>query len=771
MKYTSLLSNFQYGIDDDDQSSNDFLWLNSVLLRCLVSDFHEEIQLAQRADPDFGKRLFEKTIRFLKTLPSALKYFNFLPDVHEHPEIENMDDNSLVLAAQITLFTLKDQLPPWSFLRDMKSYATALGETLALAPSCFQLFLHVAWQRFNDLLFYAVARHLCADSWSQDLLEITSMQAALPPIQVILLGDSEKHIHENICPRAVAVLVSSPAGKFLDYRVFKDLLALHLEDLPFDSRKDLLNHKECNAEVCEHHKRQSEEQSQTNPNRELNRKRADMAHNQTQHNCVLGTLNHREREARILACVSHRITIDIDSFGAVRLATDGAAPVGRVVDIRATEDTLNTGNPRLLYCRFPTRAGTLAITHVWAHGQGGSPEDGFNLCLHKRYVALAASLGCDSYWIDSACIPKNDKYRIEAIKTLNPIFLGSKVVLVVDKLIQTIEHTDSELLLAALTMSDWNTRSWTFFEGVMSSGHLYLLCKSNQVVGLKEVCADIMVKHANASLAIGMIALQHIFLSAQPAYVGNWRPYGQPREHVFERTGSALALRRASRDGDDRKIWALLLHGEQYSPDGGIDGRLCQTIDGSGLLIQSGATHSGFLLSDMPRLSRESWGPNIGDKLHWYPFQPTAKWTTGDGAGSSVGVILEDGSFFCNWLVRKLSPEDLKEIQRDTPPSDSGYGVVDLVYAPNLVSIRPLNQVNSQFFGNAAMVCERMPYEHRSDTLKVLMKPGNPEDAPIERKILPVGFDRFPVYRIRFVFEIDYLDSWHGYQEERLRLL
>ncbi|KAK6354647.1 hypothetical protein TWF696_003787 [Orbilia brochopaga] len=782
MKYTSLLSHLQYGIDKDGQNPSDFLWLNSVLLRFLVSDFHEEIRLV--GDPDFERRLFEETVKLVESLPSALVYFNWLPDVHEHlvslewdpynpkphnhPELENIDDNTLVLAAQIALFRLKGQLPPWPFLRNMKSYVMTLGETLALAPGCFQYPLQVAWQRFNNLLFYAVAQHLCSDSWSLDLLEITSMQAVLPPIQTLLLGESEDNIHENICPRAVAVLVSSPAGKFLDYRVFRDYLTKHLEYLPHDSRRGLLNHTECTSEVCEHHKRQSEEQSDNNPNKERDKKLAKLLHDQTQHECILGSRDALDQKQRVSACQNSRLKIDLACFAAVRQPTDPPAPVGRVVDIRATEDTLSTSNPRLLYCRFSTLSRTLAVTHVWAHGQGGSPEDGFNRCLHKRYVALAARLGCDSYWIDSACIPENESFRTEAIMTLNPIFSGAKVVLVVDRLIQTIEHTDSELLLAALTMSDWNTRSWTFFEGVMSSGHLYLLCKSNQVVSLQQVCADIMDRHANASLAIGMIALQHIFLSAQPAYIGNWRPYGQARSHVFERTGCALALRRASRDGDDRRIWALLLHGEKYFPDDGIDERLCRTRDGSGTLVRSGQTHSGFLLSDMPRLSEKSWGP---DQLHWYPFQPTARWTTGDGEGSSIGLVLEDGSFFCNWLVRDLTLEDLKEIQRDTPPTDSGHGVVKLAYSPNLVSMRPMNQVNSQYFGNAAMVCERMPYGSRPETLKVLVKPSSPEEKPVERKIVPAGYEHFPVYRIRFIFEIDYLESWTGYREERLRLL
>ena len=68
----------------------------------------------------------------------------------------------------------------------------------------------------------------------------------------------------------------------------------------------------------------------------------------------------------------------------------------------------------LQYCQADDR--TLAISHVWAHGQGGRPENGVNACLHKRYCNLAARLECRSYWIDSTCIPGQQPLRREAIR-------------------------------------------------------------------------------------------------------------------------------------------------------------------------------------------------------------------------------------------------------------------------------------------------------------------------------------------------------------------
>lgn len=46
---------------------------------------------------------------------------------------------------------------------------------------------------------------------------------------------------------------------------------------------------------------------------------------------------------------------------------------------------------------------TLAVSHVWSHGQGGRPDSGINECLHLRYCEIARSFGCSSYWIDVTC--------------------------------------------------------------------------------------------------------------------------------------------------------------------------------------------------------------------------------------------------------------------------------------------------------------------------------------------------------------------------------
>ena len=66
---------------------------------------------------------------------------------------------------------------------------------------------------------------------------------------------------------------------------------------------------------------------------------------------------------------------------------------------------------------------TLAISHVWSHDQGSRPGIGINECLYQRYLAIAREHQCNSYWIDSLCIPESRDLRMEAIGFINRIFV------------------------------------------------------------------------------------------------------------------------------------------------------------------------------------------------------------------------------------------------------------------------------------------------------------------------------------------------------------
>lgn len=149
---------------------------------------------------------------------------------------------------------------------------------------------------------------------------------------------------------------------------------------------------------------------------------------------------------------------------------------------------------------------TLAISHVWSHGQGGRPEleggSGFNLCLHQRYVSIARAAGCDSYWMDTPCIPGDHQLRHEAIANINKVFSECKLTLICDRDLMDadigiespqaeISNRESEgeggtdnpaLFRAALFVCDWNVRAWTFLESMRGRRNVHILCKNNMIL-------------------------------------------------------------------------------------------------------------------------------------------------------------------------------------------------------------------------------------------------------------------------------------------------
>ncbi len=125
---------------------------------------------------------------------------------------------------------------------------------------------------------------------------------------------------------------------------------------------------------------------------------------------------------------------------------------------------------------------TLAISHVWSPGQGGRPETGMNYCLHERYKSIARSIGCDSYWMDTPCIPTDHVRRREVIMNINKIFAQSKATFVCDRDLMEVELDDNvsvkfrELILMTAMTCDWNVRASVFLEAFRARNSIHLLC-------------------------------------------------------------------------------------------------------------------------------------------------------------------------------------------------------------------------------------------------------------------------------------------------------
>ncbi|KAL8993595.1 MAG: hypothetical protein Q9169_006232 [Polycauliona sp. 2 TL-2023] len=303
---------------------------------------------------------------------------------------------------------------------------------------------------------------------------------------------------------------------------------------------------------------------------------------------------------------------------------------------------------RVQYVKATER--TLAISHVWSHGHGGRPHTGINTCLHKRFVKIAKSHGCNSYWIDTLCIPDEHIIRKAAISCINWIFAESKIVLVLDKDLMAIDvSTPSvtllESVLATFLVCDWNVRAWTMLEAMKGCHNLHILCKNNRTISLRDSLREV---HGN-----GRIDLSVLFLAAQHLLPGSTDPFRRPTSRVsLENAGGILSHRHATRPGDDIVIWSLMSHRQVF--DNSKD--MWKALIGSSI-------NSAYLMSSAPRLknvSGFSWAPATPYIRRTYTEtdqQSLFVFTVYDGAESQRAVITPAGLRGL-WLVYDYRDED-----------------------------------------------------------------------------------------------------------------
>lgn len=295
-------------------------------------------------------------------------------------------------------------------------------------------------------------------------------------------------------------------------------------------------------------------------------------------------------------------------------------------------------------------ADTLAISHVWSHGQGGRPEAGygFNYCLHRRYISIARSLGCGSYWMDTPCIPEDHKLRREAIENINHVFEQSKATLVCDKDLMDIDASNlsmevCELIIATMIVCDWNLRAWTFLEAFRGRESIYILCKRNVIVPLIEIF-EIVHRQGSIDIALLVLSTPHLLASRTKKHYKSIRdPPFVSGFLTVETAGSLLSHREASRPGDDIVIWSLLLNDTVYK-----DAKAFWKSR------QDQVLHTSFLVSSAPRLKERG--------LCWAPSSPTAQLAqmrsngpqtrllAFGGEDSEAGLMKKEG-FRAHWLM------------------------------------------------------------------------------------------------------------------------
>ena len=324
------------------------------------------------------------------------------------------------------------------------------------------------------------------------------------------------------------------------------------------------------------------------------------------------------------------------------------SPSPRAVLVKLTPKDLEY---RLTYCRAGSR--TLTVSHVWSHGQGGRPEDGINLCLHRRYCTLATLHCCESYWIDTACIPNDSISRTEAIKKIDTVFQDNKITLICDKDLMAIDIPNVldlqrwEIIVSTLLVCDWNIRAWTLLEAVKGKRQLYILTESNHAVNFLDGIS-LLARSGPLDLVVSLSAVDYLLPS----------PASSTQTMTnFEEVGHVLSHRHASREGDDIAIWSLLSTGSYLStmPD---------------LLRHVRVVKTGFLVSSSPRCAVEGFGwapqtPRLRTiKGTVYPIKPDYFEThypvkiyhSYDGKGSIEGTVNMVGFKAC-WLVLMLQSE------------------------------------------------------------------------------------------------------------------
>lgn len=258
----------------------------------------------------------------------------------------------------------------------------------------------------------------------------------------------------------------------------------------------------------------------------------------------------------------------------------------------------------LWYCE--ASAETMAVSHVWSHGQGGRPENdpsnegtGLNSCLHKRFSKIAQFNGCTSYWMDTPCIPSNHNLRRKAILEINHIFTWSKLTLICDRDLMMIDITKGDMMmmesvLATLLLCDWQVRAWTLLEGLRARRNIHILCKDDHIIGLNQLL-EIVLHRGCIDIAVAFLSARHLLRAAQLAT--NYKGLVSTEE-----AASLLSHRHASRPGDEIVIWGLLSGDEVF-----------QTAEDFWQSNNVDHISTAFLVSDIPRVSGIkglSWAPS-----------------------------------------------------------------------------------------------------------------------------------------------------------------
>ena len=469
-----------------------------------------------------------------------------------------------------------------------------------------RVFLWTSWQRCAMIYFYGILEHYLRVGFNDDdgpSLIIRGIQLS-PDLSIQEMSRRYTTLNKPVymCGWAFELLRSNPICIGLDFRRFFLRYSMKFGDRTGRCLRD--NHASCNGDE---------------PSKCQRFKGMRIENQSLHHDICPGDCG--------------RLTWDEESYRSI----SGA---------RAVALEIADSRKKLLYRQ--ASADTLAISHVWSHGQGGRPEagHGFNHCLHRRYVSIATSLGCDSYWMDTPCIPEDHKLRREAIENINFVFEQSKATIVCDKDLMEIDASNlsievRELILVTVMVCDWNIRAWTFLEAFRGRESIYILCKDGVIVPLRETI-ELVHRQGSIDIALLLLSVPHLL---PPFVTKDFKQRSlSPSVNGFlaaEVAGSLLSHREASRPGDDIVIWSLLLDDTVY--------KNARTFWKSRRAI-----FTSFLVSSAPRLTEKGlgWAPSspAAQLVRMRSNGPQTRLLAFDGSDSELGLVVKDG-FLAKWLM------------------------------------------------------------------------------------------------------------------------
>lgn len=115
--------------------------------------------------------------------------------------------------------------------------------------------------------------------------------------------------------------------------------------------------------------------------------------------------------------------------------------------------------------------------------------------------------------MDSPCIPEDHQLRQEAILNINEVFENSKATVVYDRDLTEIDVGAEdisirvrELILVIAMICDWNLKAWTLLEAFRGRRNIYVLCKGNRAVSLRDT-VDIVLRKGRFDIALLLLSM------------------------------------------------------------------------------------------------------------------------------------------------------------------------------------------------------------------------------------------------------------------------